>query len=108
MIAPEIVESFSAFSDFEDNEIQALATLAEEARYRPGQFIFHEGNVLQAGVGNLCPYDTQLYFADEHLIHDLLCIPNPQGSPNSWVLLFKFTQKGWQNIFPWYSACPQN
>ena len=44
MIAPEIVESFSAFSDFEDNEIQALATLAEEERYRPGQFIFHEGD----------------------------------------------------------------
>ena len=44
MIAPETIESFSAFSELEENEVQALATLAEEERYRPGQFIFHEGD----------------------------------------------------------------
>ena len=44
MIAPEIIESFSAFSDLEENEVQALATLDEEERYRPGTFIFHEGD----------------------------------------------------------------
>ena len=44
MIAPEIIESFSAFVDLEENEVQALATLAEEERYRRGEFIFHEGD----------------------------------------------------------------
>jgi CRP-like cAMP-binding protein len=44
MIAPEIIESFSAFADLEENEVQALATLAEEEQYRPGEFIFQEGD----------------------------------------------------------------
>ena len=44
MIAPEIIESFSAFADLEDNEVQALATLAEEEQYRSGEIIFHEGD----------------------------------------------------------------
>jgi CRP-like cAMP-binding protein len=43
MIAPEIIENFPNFSEFEDNEVKALATLAEEERYKAGSFIFHEG-----------------------------------------------------------------
>ena len=40
MIAPEIIESFSDFEDLQENEIKALATLAKEERYKPGEFIF--------------------------------------------------------------------
>jgi CRP/FNR family cyclic AMP-dependent transcriptional regulator len=44
MIAPEIIESFSDFEDLQENEVKALATLAEEERYQPREFIFQEGN----------------------------------------------------------------
>jgi CRP-like cAMP-binding protein len=42
MVAPEIIESFSTLADFEENEIKALATLAEEEHYKAEEFIFHE------------------------------------------------------------------
>jgi CRP/FNR family cyclic AMP-dependent transcriptional regulator len=44
MVAPEIIESFSDFENLQENEINALATLAEEEQYKPGEFIFHEGD----------------------------------------------------------------
>ncbi len=44
MIAPEIIESFSSFANLEESEIKALATLAEEERYKAGEFIFYEGD----------------------------------------------------------------
>ena len=43
MIAPEVIESFSSFADLEEEEIKALAILAEEERYSAGEFIFYEG-----------------------------------------------------------------
>ena len=44
MVAPEIIESFSDFEHLQENESKALATLAEEARYKAGELIFHEGD----------------------------------------------------------------
>jgi CRP-like cAMP-binding protein len=44
MLTPEIIESFPTFADLEENEIKALATLAEEKQYKPGEFIFCEGD----------------------------------------------------------------
>jgi CRP-like cAMP-binding protein len=44
MVAPEIVERFPSFSDFREDEIKALAVLAEEEQYEAGDFIFHEGD----------------------------------------------------------------
>ncbi|UCC85696.1 MAG: cyclic nucleotide-binding domain-containing protein [Anaerolineales bacterium] len=43
MIAPEIIASFSSFSSLEEDEIKAMAILAEERRYATGEFIFREG-----------------------------------------------------------------
>jgi CRP-like cAMP-binding protein len=42
MVAPEIIESFSTLANLEQNEIKALAILAEEEHYQAGEFIFHE------------------------------------------------------------------
>jgi CRP-like cAMP-binding protein len=44
MVAPEIIESFSDFENLQENEVKALATLAEEERYKAGEPIFHEGD----------------------------------------------------------------
>jgi len=44
MVAPEIFEKFPSFSDFTQDEIKALAVLAEEERYEAGEFIFREGS----------------------------------------------------------------
>lgn len=44
MVAPEIIESFLDFENLQENEIMALATLAEEERYGSGEYIFYEGN----------------------------------------------------------------
>ena len=43
MVAPEIFEKFPSFSDFTQDEIKALAVLAEEEQYEAGEFIFREG-----------------------------------------------------------------
>jgi CRP/FNR family cyclic AMP-dependent transcriptional regulator len=43
MVAPEIIASFLDFENLQDNEIKALATLAKEERYKPGAYIFYEG-----------------------------------------------------------------
>jgi CRP-like cAMP-binding protein len=43
MVAPEIIENFPNFSGFQPDEVKALATLAEEERYKAGEFVFHEG-----------------------------------------------------------------
>jgi hypothetical protein len=37
MVAPEIIESFLDFENLQENEIMALATLAEEERYGSGE-----------------------------------------------------------------------
>ena len=44
MVAPEIIENFPHFSDFQPDEIKALATLGEEERYKAGEFVFHEAD----------------------------------------------------------------
>jgi CRP-like cAMP-binding protein len=43
MVAPEIFKEFPSFSDFTQDEIKALAVLAEEEQYEAGEFIFREG-----------------------------------------------------------------
>ncbi len=43
MIPVEILENFPHFQEFQQNELRALATLAEEERYKTGEFIFREG-----------------------------------------------------------------
>ena len=43
MVETEIIARFANFSDFTDDEIKAMAILANEEHYEPGQFIFHEG-----------------------------------------------------------------
>ena len=40
---PEIIARFANFADFTDEEINAMAILANEEHYEPGQFIFYEG-----------------------------------------------------------------
>ncbi len=44
MVDPQIIAKFSNFSDFTDDEIKAMAILANEEHYGPGQFIFYEGD----------------------------------------------------------------
>lgn len=44
MVAAEIIESFLDFGHLEEHEVKALAILAEEEDYQPGEFIFHEGD----------------------------------------------------------------
>lgn len=44
MVAPDIIVNFPHFSDFQQDEIKALATLGEEERYKAGEFVFHEGD----------------------------------------------------------------
>jgi len=44
MVAPEVIAKFPNFSDFKEDEINALAILAEEKQYEAGDFIFHEGD----------------------------------------------------------------
>ena len=41
MVAPEIIESFLDFENLQENETRALA---KEERYKPGEFIFYEGD----------------------------------------------------------------
>ena len=43
MIALEIIESFSELDDLREEQLRALATLAEEERFEAGEFIFYEG-----------------------------------------------------------------
>jgi CRP/FNR family cyclic AMP-dependent transcriptional regulator len=43
MVPPEIIASFPDFGDLAKDEIKALATLAEEEHYKPGDYIFYEG-----------------------------------------------------------------
>jgi CRP-like cAMP-binding protein len=50
MVAPEIIESFLDFENLQENEIMALATLAEEERYGSGEYIFYEGNPATANA----------------------------------------------------------
>jgi CRP/FNR family transcriptional regulator, cyclic AMP receptor protein len=44
MVNPEIIARFANFSDFTDDEIKAMAILANEEHYEPGRFIFYEGD----------------------------------------------------------------
>jgi len=44
MVNPEIIARFANFSDFTDDEIKAMAILANEEHYEPGHFIFYEGD----------------------------------------------------------------
>lgn len=44
MRTPETIKSFSTFADLGENGIKAVATLAEEKRYRAGELIFYEGD----------------------------------------------------------------
>ena len=44
MVEPQIIAKFANFSDFTDDEIKALAILANEEHYEPGQFVFREGD----------------------------------------------------------------
>ena len=44
MVNPEIIAKFANFADFTDDEIKAMAILANEEQYEPGQFIFYEGD----------------------------------------------------------------
>lgn len=43
MVPAEIIEAFPSFKEFAPSETKALATLAEEERYKAGEFIFYEG-----------------------------------------------------------------
>jgi CRP-like cAMP-binding protein len=86
MITPEIIESFSDFEDLQENEIKALATLAEEERYKPGEFIFHEGN----------PAD-RLYLLLEGRI-EMMMGTNAEGTQRAMVMAV-----GPGEIFGWSS-----
>ena len=44
MVAPEIIESCLSFANLTEDEVKALASLAEEEQYRPGDFVFYEGD----------------------------------------------------------------
>ncbi len=44
MVNPEIIARFANFSDFTDDEVKAMAILANEEHYEPGRFIFYEGD----------------------------------------------------------------
>ncbi len=43
MVDPQIIAKFANFADFTDDEIKAMAILANEEHYEPGRFIFYEG-----------------------------------------------------------------
>ncbi len=43
MVALEVIKSFLDFGNLEEHQVKALATLAEEERYKAGEFIFYEG-----------------------------------------------------------------
>lgn len=86
MIAPEIIESFSDFEDLQENEIKALATLAAEERYKPGEFIFHEGNPA-----------TNLYLLLEGRI-EMMMDTNAEGTQRAMVMTV-----GPGEIFGWSS-----
>ena len=86
MVAPEIIESFSDFENLEDNEIKALATLAEEQRYRAGELIFHEGDPA-----------TDLYLLLEGRV-EMMMDTNADGTQRAMV-----TTIGPGEIFGWSS-----
>ena len=86
MVAPEIIESFSAFEKLNDNEIKALATLAEEERYQPGELIFREGEAA-----------TRLYLLLEGHV-EMTMATNADGSQRATVMT-----AGPGEIFGWSS-----
>ena len=86
MIAPEIIESFLDFEDLQENEIQALATLAEEERYKPGEFIFQEDDPA-----------AKLYLLLEGRI-EMMVATNAKGTQRAMVMT-----AGPGEIFGWSS-----
>jgi len=44
VVAPEVIENFPSFADFTESEVKAMATLAEERRYKASEYVFHEGD----------------------------------------------------------------
>ncbi|GAB4535046.1 MAG: hypothetical protein Kow0063_18830 [Anaerolineae bacterium] len=86
MVTPEIIESFAVFEDLQENEIQALATLAEEEQYKPGEFIFHEG-----GPAN------KLYLLLEGRV-EMMMATNAEGTKQAIVMTV-----GPGEIFGWSS-----
>lgn len=47
MVAPELIQDFPSFADFDQHEIKAMATLSQEERYQAGEFIFYEGGTAE-------------------------------------------------------------
>ncbi len=86
MIAPEIIESFSDFEDLQENEIKALATLAEEEQYKPGEFIFQEDSPA-----------VKLYLLLEGRI-EMMMATNAEGTQRAMVMT-----AGPGEIFGWSS-----
>jgi len=86
VIAPEIIESFSDFEGLQENEIKALAILAEEERYRQGEFIFQEDNPAK-----------KLYLLLEGRI-EMMMATNAEGTQRAMVMAV-----GPGEIFGWSS-----
>jgi CRP/FNR family cyclic AMP-dependent transcriptional regulator len=86
MIAPEIIESFAAFEKLQENEIKALATLAEEELYKPGEIIFYEGDPA-----------NKLYLLLEGRV-EMLMATNAEGTQHAMVMT-----AGPGEIFGWSS-----
>jgi len=86
MVAPEIIESFSVFENLQENEIQAVATLAEEEQYKPGEFVFLEGGPA-----------TKLYLLLEGRL-EMMMATNAEGTKRAVVMTV-----GPGEIFGWSS-----
>lgn len=86
MIPAEVIAGFSDFGDLEENEIKALATLAEEEQYKAGDYIFHEGDPA-----------TNLYLVLEGRV-EMMMDTNAEGTQRSVVMTV-----GPAEIFGWSS-----
>ncbi len=86
MVSPEIIESFLDFENLQENEIMALATLAEEERYGSGAYIFYEGDPA-----------TELYLLLEGRV-EMMMDTNAAGTQRSMVMTV-----GPGEIFGWSS-----
>jgi len=89
---PREIESFSSFVNLEEEEIKALAILAEEKRYPAGEFIFYEGE--QA---------TKLYLLLEGQV-EMLMNTDAQGARHETVMTVEPGEVfGWSSLVEPYS-----
>ena len=86
IVSAEIIATFPSFKEFAPSETKALATLAEEERYKAGDFIFYEGGSA-----------TKLYLLLEGRV-EMMVATNADGSHREVVMTV-----GPGEVFAWSS-----